>query len=82
MENSTEKPSDSRVDVSSTRLLAESLEVIRELLKYGQHEGPCDNEPKEHEEAWEAPACTLHLAAHKQRHDAAVAFLARASANQ
>ncbi len=46
--------------------LSRALEVIRELMKNGEHDGPCDNVGMEQEEA-----CSIHLATSKKRYQVA-----------
>jgi hypothetical protein len=53
--------------------------ALEEMLKYGQHEGPCDNADPETGIQWEgAAACDLHIAASEAREKIARAALARA----
>lgn len=47
-------------------------EALEEMLKYGQHEGECDNGDGEQS------ACSLHLAASEARAEKARAALAKA----
>jgi hypothetical protein len=55
-----------------TAAVEELRRAIRELLKGGDHEGPCTNEGFEMEDA-----CELHLRAAQERHDKAVDLLGR-----
>lgn len=50
--------------------LDRALDIIRDLLKGGEHDGPCDNEGMEQDDS-----CSLHVAAGKRRDDLARAFL-------
>ena len=52
------------------RSLQLALDIIADLLRSGEHEGPCDND-----EGYDG-ACELHLAAYKRRKERAIAFLA------
>lgn len=59
----------------SRSLLGEALWVIRDLLRGGSHDGPCDNRDEDGQVIWDAGGCTLHLDADKRRREAAWHFL-------
>jgi hypothetical protein len=46
------------------------LDMIEDMLRHGEHDGPCHNEGE-----WNDDACTLHVAAGKARDAAARALL-------
>jgi hypothetical protein len=51
---------------------AEAVAVIEEMLKYGQHDGPCDNDDDDDD-----GPCAQHVAAGARRRADAETFLAR-----
>lgn len=54
--------------------LAKATEIIRDLIKYGDHPGKCTNVLKNGDRD-HSKSCTKHLAANKRRERAAVKFL-------
>mgnify|MGYP001610612334 CR=1 FL=1 len=53
-------------------LLDQALDMIRELMKNGEHEGSCDNVGNESEEP-----CQVHLDTSRRRRQAAHNFLCK-----
>jgi hypothetical protein len=51
---------------------AEAIDLLREMVKHGEHEGACTNVGMEYE-----GACDLHVEAGRRRTEAARQFLAR-----
>lgn len=55
------------------RAHARAIDALRESVKSGAHDGPCDNEYQiGSETAYTDEACTLHLAAAKRRREEAL----------
>jgi hypothetical protein len=60
-----------------TDLEKEAIEMVSELLKYGAHDGPCDNTYTDEDGEVCDCACSLHLSASAERKKKAEDFLIR-----
>lgn len=72
-----------RLNAKLTKQRDDLYTALEELLKAGQHEGPCDNQDPQTGEWYDgAGACDLHLAASEARRVKARAALLKANPNR